>query len=73
MPDFLDAVQEHVEAQTQASLQAHLQRKTAQGRTTCANLDCGEGIHPMRTDMGAQLCIDCQREEEATAKLRGRW
>jgi hypothetical protein len=34
------------------------------GRAHCANLDCGEPIAPVRQQMGAQLCIDCQRDAE---------
>lgn len=35
------------------------------GRTHCINLDCGEPIATARTAMGAQRCMDCQREHEA--------
>lgn len=35
-----------------------------EGRTHCANLDCGEPIVTLRQQMGAVLCIDCQRDAE---------
>lgn len=40
----------------------------ADGRTHCANADCGEPIAPVRQQMGAQLCIDCQRASEQRAQ-----
>lgn len=40
----------------------------AYGRTHCANADCGEPIAPVRQQMGAQLCIDCQRANEQRAQ-----
>ncbi|WEN13684.1 hypothetical protein PY254_10540 [Rhodanobacter sp. AS-Z3] len=39
-------------------------KPTGAGRTHCANLDCGEAIAPIRQQMGATLCIDCQRDAE---------
>lgn len=63
MPDFMDAVQDRVLAETEAAIAAQTQRR--QGRTHCAAYDCGEPITPERTAMGAQFCIDCQRAEEA--------
>lgn len=38
------------------------------GRAHCANLDCGEPIAPVRQQMGATLCIDCQRAIEREAQ-----
>lgn len=34
------------------------------GRTTCAKLDCGAPILPVRQQMGAQLCLACQHDAE---------
>lgn len=44
-----------------------------QGRTHCANLDCGEPIAMVRQQIGASLCIECQRitEREAQQCARG--
>lgn len=38
------------------------------GRSICANLDCGEPIASVRQQMGAQLCIECQRDAEREAQ-----
>ena len=38
-----------------------------QGRSHCKHKDCGEPISPQRQDLGAQLCIDCQRAAEHKA------
>lgn len=65
MPDLMDRVQQHAEDVAADALAAHAQRQQPVGRTTCANLDCGDDIVPARTALGAQLCIDCQRAEEA--------
>jgi len=44
--------------------------KAGKGRPTCENLDCGEPISAERQALGAVLCIDCQRDDEARA---ARW
>lgn len=41
---------------------------TGQGRTHCIAEDCGAPIAPVRQAMGAQLCIDCQRDAERRAQ-----
>lgn len=38
------------------------------GRSHCGNADCGAPIAPVRQQMGAQLCIDCQRAVERGAQ-----
>lgn len=63
MPDFMDAVQDRVLAETEAAIAA--QTQPAEGRTECATAECGEPISPERTALGARLCLDCQRGEEA--------
>lgn len=63
MPDFMDAVQDRVLAETEALLQER--PAAAAGRSHCADEDCGETISPERTALGAQLCLDCQRAAEA--------
>ena len=65
MPDLMDAVQQHAADMASDALTAHAQRPRLAGRATCAHLDCGAGIDPPRTAMGAQRCMDCQREHEA--------
>lgn len=65
MPDFMDHIQQHAEDVTADALAAHALRQRPAGRETCANLDCGADIAPVRTALGAQLCMDCQTGEEA--------
>ena len=65
MPDFMDHIQQHAEDVTADALAAHALRQRPAGRETCANLDCGADIAPVRTALGAQLCMDCQSAEES--------
>ena len=66
--DIIDVAQRR---QQEAIDQALAARKpAAAGRTTCANLTCGEPITPVRRQMGAQLCLDCQQRLEREAQ---RW
>ena len=54
MADDMDRVQQHVEDCARDALAAHALRPQHEGRTSCANLDCGEAIAPVRTALGAQ-------------------
>ena len=66
--DIIDVAQRR---QQEAIDHALASRKPAgPGRTTCANLTCGEPISPMRQAMGAQRCLDCQQRAEREAQ---RW
>jgi hypothetical protein len=38
------------------------------GREHCANLDCAAPIALVRQQLGAVLCIDCQRDAEQEAQ-----
>lgn len=73
MTDEMDRVQQHVEDCARDALAAHALRQRPEGRTTCANLDCGDAIAPMRTALGAQLCLACQAAEEAQAAHFRTW
>ena len=73
MPDAMDRVQQHAEDAACDALAAHALRVQRPGRTTCANLDCGADIAPVRTALGAQLCLDCQHSEEAAAAHFKTW
>lgn len=70
MPDAMDHVQQLTDDLAADALKRHRQRAKTQGRTHCANLECGEPISQLRQQAGAQLCLDCQREEERQAALR---
>ena len=65
MADAMDAVQQHAIDATEDVLRRHHARPVMAGRTHCAILDCGEAINAARTALGAQLCLECQHEEEA--------
>ncbi|MFN3310108.1 MAG: hypothetical protein ACK40R_00180 [Thermomonas sp.] len=73
MADDMDRVQQHVEDCARDALAAHALRPQQEGRTSCANLDCGEAIAPVRTALGAQLCLACQSAEEAQAAHFRTW
>jgi RNA polymerase-binding transcription factor DksA len=64
MVDAIDRAVAAEERQLEDALAHHARRAKPAGRETCANLDCEAPIAPMRQEMGAQLCIDCAREEE---------
>jgi RNA polymerase-binding transcription factor DksA len=36
-------------------------------------MDCGEPIAPARQQLGAQLCLECQKAEEAQASHFRKW
>lgn len=42
-------------------------RPPKRGLTHCENVDCGEPISEQRQQLGARMCIDCARDEEARA------
>lgn len=65
MADELDLAQQH-EDMHRAHAIAAITRPRPPGRTECRT--CGEPITPLRTELGAQLCIDCQSEAEQKAK-----
>lgn len=73
MPDAMERVQQHAEDVVSDALTAHALRPRQPGRTTCANLDCCDVISTERTALGAQLCIDCLRAEEAQAAHFNAW
>lgn len=73
MPDLMDAVQQYAADHTADALAQHARRPVVQGRTHCAQQDCGEPIAPERTSLGAQLCLDCQHEQEARDAHFAKW
>ena len=73
MPDAMDQVQQHVQDLADDALGAHARRPRREGRDTCENADCGELIASERRALGARLCMDCQREDEARAAHFRTW
>ena len=73
MTDAMDQVQAFNDANTEDALKRHADRVRAAGRETCANLDCGEPISDFRRQHGAQLCLECQKGEEAQAAHFRAW
>lgn len=72
MPDPMDLVQERVqrEADDIVAARAHA---ACEGASRCNADGCEEPIAPERTALGARLCLDCQRGEEARAVHFARW
>ena len=73
MPDAMERVQQLAIDHAQDALKRHADRPQQLGRRACANLDCQEPITSQRQALGAQLCIDCQRADEAQAAHFSRW
>lgn len=73
MPDAMDAVQQLAADHVDDALKRHQARSIMTGRSTCANLDCGEPIGRERTILGAQLCMECQREHDGRAAHFRTW
>lgn len=69
----MDRVQQYASDLAGDALAKHARRPLQAGRTTCANLDCGEAIAPRRTALGAVLCLECQTAEEARAAHLKAW
>ena len=67
MPDAMDQVQQHVDDMASDALSRHAARPRTQGRTHCAVADCQEPIAAERTALGAQLCMECQQDEDSRA------
>jgi RNA polymerase-binding transcription factor DksA len=68
MPDAMDRVQQYADDLNADALAQHARRPVQTGR-----MDCGEPILPARTALGALLCMECQRAEEARAAHFSTW
>ncbi|EIL99129.1 hypothetical protein [Rhodanobacter thiooxydans] len=64
--DMIEVAQRRQQEEIEHALAARPMQAT--GRTHCANAECGEPIVQVRQQMGAQLCIDCQRAVERGAQ-----
>lgn len=64
--DVIDVAQRRQLEEIELALAARPSNK--QGRKHCKNAECGEAIAPQRQQLGAQLCIDCQRAAERKAQ-----
>lgn len=73
MPDAMDHVQQLTADLTADALKRHASRPKLAGRTHCGNLDCDQAIAPQRQVLGAQLCLHCQRLEEAEGVHLATW
>lgn len=70
MPDFVDRVQELQLEEAARIVADHDGIARLPGRTHCAVTGCGEPIHPARSALGAQRCLDCQHAFEAHERRR---
>lgn len=73
MPDQMDHLQDAEAARNDDALRHHADRTRPVGRAECANIDCGEPISAQRQQLGAQLCLECQKVEEAQAAHFRKW
>lgn len=64
--DVIDVAQRRQQEEIDQAIAARPPAKP--GRTVCANQECGEPISAERQALGAQLCIDCQRDAEWSAQ-----
>ena len=69
MPDFLDRVQDRVQADTDAAIAAHRAGAVVPGRY-CA-CGCGAEVEPERRAIGACRTLECQRAHEARERQYG--
>jgi RNA polymerase-binding transcription factor DksA len=65
MPDAMDRCQQFNDDATADALARHADRPRTVGRTHCEVADCGEPISSERMLLGARLCLECQKAEEA--------
>lgn len=67
--DIIDIAQQRQQEEIDHALAAHhAAHVTKPARARCAAVACDEPISPARQRMGAQLCLDCQRDAEHMAK-----
>lgn len=67
MPDLMDSVQERLLFEQEVR---QAQRRAPQpGLDECVR--CDEAISPLRRNMGARLCLACQRDDELRVRQRG--
>ena len=67
MCDKIDTSVEIQAAQLDDAIAAH--RRAVSASKACEFCtECGESISPLRQQLGAHLCIDCQHESEAAQR-----
>ena len=71
MPDAMDAIQENALNATAQAVEAHARRPRAQGLDLCERMECGQAIGPERRELGARLCLECQRAQESRFPWQG--
>lgn len=75
MPDAIDQMQDVSDRHVENSLRTHARSQAAKapGLTHCEQIDCRAPITPLRQNMGARLCIDCARADEARTAHQATW
>ena len=71
MPDEIDKSVEIQAAHLNDAIAAH-QRAVSASKSSEFCTECGESISPLRQQLGAHLCIDCQRVFETTQRRSSR-
>lgn len=73
MVDDVDRVTAMDERHLEDALRARAQRQVSEGLTQCEDMECGAPITAQRQAMGARLCIDCAKADEARAAHHRQW
>ena len=75
MPDAIDQMQDVSDRHVENSLRTHARAQAAKapGLTHCEQIDCRAPIAQLRQDMGARLCIEHARADEARAAHHASW
>jgi len=69
MCDDVERAQDIAQHFIDSSLRDHFaaRKQPRSGRSTC--IECEEPITPTRKALGADLCIDCQRDEDLRSRM----
>lgn len=73
MVDDVDRITAMDERHLDDALRARAQRPAVSGLANCEDLECNAPITPQRQEMGARLCIDCAKADEARAAHHRQW
>jgi|GEM_PF-2166373 len=75
MPDAIDHMQDVTERHVENSLRTHAraQANRPPGLTHCEQEDCRAPIATLRQQMGARLCIECAKADEARNAHLAAW
>jgi len=75
MPDVIDQIQDMTERHMENAERTHARARANRrpGLTHCEQDDCRMPIAALRQQMGARLCIECAKADEARATHQAAW